>query len=512
MISKADTNLHAFQPRAATGRSTRRLSTRSGQPGSIKLIPGTHGVYGSFGYRSARVAVTHGVSGSGGAGDRHAEYNRSRLIDQSRQFMRDNGIYRGMIDRATAYIVGNGFSLQARTKSKRFNADAEKLWRDFWRRPEVKNILSGRRVERMICREILTCGDTGVLKTDRGLIQLIEAEQIRGRTSKDRDGLLKNDVGQPIAFWISPYSDSGWITPIKSTRYDAADFLFITDPDRPSSTRGVPPCQSTFAMLHRINDVCDSEAIAWQLLARLAISVVREEGDARGYMESRADPDKSASQTEGDLATRLTELDYALIFHGRPGEEIKGIERNIPGKNFSESLVMFMRLLGLPLGLPLEVILLDWTKSNYSQSRAVLEQAYQAFLAWQLLIEDFLHRPLYEWKLNKWVREGLLADRDDRYAHEWIRPTFPWIDQLKEAKAYAAKLDRGFATHAQVCKSLNVEREDVIEIRDREVRDAIKLAQSITADTGQPVPWQIFAGLEVPKGVPINAPAKSEEE
>jgi capsid protein len=272
-------------------------------------------------------------------------------------------------------------------------------------------------------------------------------------------------------------------------------------------------------MIHRINDICDSEAIAWQMLARFAVAITRAEGAELAFDESKSDPNKSGDETEGDFATRLHELDYALLFHGEPGEEVKGIDRNIPGKDFSETLRMFLRLLGLPLGLPLELVLLDWTKSNYSQSRAVLEQAFEIFVLWQLLLENGLHRPAYEWMVRRATASGELGERDDAFRHEWIHPVFPWIDQLKEAHAYGVKLDRGLATHTQVLKSLNQDRDEMMAVREREIKDAIARADRIEEETGKKVPWQIFAGLKPPKpdagrpgGDTPAAPADEKEE
>jgi len=470
---------------------------RRGMRGGTFGIETERGTYTALGYRSVRVANREGRSAIGGSGDYHSQYDRGQLINQSREFFRDNGIYRGMIDRAVGYIVGNGFAYQAKTSSKAWNDTAEALWKEYWRRPEIRCLLSGRRVERMACRELLLCGDTTILKLAKGLIQQIEAEQMVGQRNLT-DGIEKDDYGRPKKFWIGEYGRGGQVDKRTVKGYQPEYVLFLCDPERPSATRGVPPCQATFAQLHRINDVCDSEAIAWQMLARLAVSITRKEGATLGFSESKADPDKAGSDTDGHLATRLTELDYALIFHGEPDEEIKGIERNLPGKNFSESLIMFLRLLGLPLGLPLEVTLLDWTKSNYSQSRAVLEQAYAAFLGWQLLLEDFGIGEIVVWKIDQWVREGKLQDRPDKYARDFIKPTFPWIDQLKEAQAYGAKLDRNFISHAMVCKSLNNDRDEINAARKREVLEAIKTAREIEKKTGQKVPWEIFAGLEAP--------------
>jgi capsid protein len=158
---------------------------------------------------------------------------------------------------------------------------------------------------------------------------------------------------------------------------------------------------------------------------------------------------------------------------------------------------MFLRLLGLPIGCPLELVLLDWTQSNYSQSRAVLEQAYENFVGHQKMIVQKYYDPLFQWKLAAWKKSGLISP-NAKIEHSWIMPTFPWLDLLKEVKAWSEKVERGFATHSQVCKSLKTDREEVIEKRDAEVRDAIARAESIKADTGVEVPWQIFAGLKAP--------------
>ncbi len=460
------------------------------------------GAYGSLGYKSARLATEEGRITSSASGEAHAEYDRPKLITQSRAFMRDNAIYKGMIERALSYIVGNGFTLQMTTKNKKYNDRIESLWKQRRRRPEKRQLLTGRKVERMICRELLTCGDHLIIKVKGGQIQLVEAEQLAGKRSTAPDGIEKDDYGEPRTYYVATYGKRGRLKINEAKPYKPINVMFITDPERPSATRGVPPCQASFSMLHRINDVCDSEAIAWQILSHLAITITREAGAQAGWDESKPDPNKTGTDTAGELATRLTELDYALIFHAKPGETVAGIERNIPGKNFSESLRTFLRLMGLPLGLPLELILLDWTKSNYSQSRAVLEQAFQTFLGWQFALEDEYYTPDLEWMIRYWISKGLVKERQDGANHEWIKPTFPWIDQLKEAQAYAAKIDRSFTTHAMVCKSLNVDRNDILEIRVSEIMDAIDRAKKIKESTGVDVPWQIFAGLEAPKAPP----------
>jgi len=495
----------------AGGRPVERTVTHRRRRGGgtqqvdIAEMRGTYGWTG-YGYRAATTATSDKRAYLTYSGDKHLQFHRKKLLAHSRDLYRNNGIYLGMIERAVAYIVGSGFGLRVKTSSKTANRRVEGLWRQWWRRPEIRGLLSGPQVGRMICRELLVAGDTGIVKTEKATVRLVEAEQIDH--SKLEDGISKDDYGAPRYFYVCPYSGTGRVDTKKAQAVEAKKFLFLTDPARPSQMRGCPVLQAAFPMLHRINDVCDSEAVSWQLLARFAVAVLREGGPSLGWDESAADSDRRAADSDGnDVTTRVTELDYALIFHGAQGEEVKGIDHNIPGKNFPESIRMFLRLLGLPLGLPLEIILLDWTKSNYSQSRAVLEQAYETFQNYQDLLVEQCCGPLLAWKLEHWagdiagraleeLRRGM--GRDGTPVAEWIRPTFPWLDQLKEAQAHAAKLDRSLTTHAHVCKSQKFDREDVLSTREAEVVEAIEIAQRIEAQfPGVTVPWQPFAGLAV---------------
>ena len=457
----------------------------------------TKGYYSTLGYRSVRVAAREGRHATLASGEAHSEYDRLKLINQSRQFWMDNPIYSGMIDRSCGYIIGNGFTIQCKTGDTNLNSDIEKRWKKYWKRPEIKNLSSGRESEKMVCRELHVAGDVGILKIKNGKFQIIEAEQICGEKGTGQKTIKKDSYGAPLGFWVGGYNTNGGIDK-RTIKYFGNDvFLFVSSPDRPSALRSVPPCQAAFPMLHRINDVCDSEAIAWQLLARLAVSITRKQGKELGFGEST--PDKRAGKDEAELKNRIQELDYALIFHGEENDEIKGIERNVPGKNFSESLVMFLRLLGLPLGLPLEIILLDWTKSNYSQSRAVLEQAFVSFINRQFKIADFMMTPIFEWWLRGELAAGLKVGgqfMESLFDHNWIMPTFPWIDQLKEALAWGEKLDRGLTLHQKALKSLGVDREDEMAAREMEIEDAIERAKRIKGKTGVEVPWQIFAGLK----------------
>jgi capsid protein len=475
----------------------RPRSARAAHAPSVITHAPVQGVYSASGFHAVRQAAQDGRTSHSGSGDLHLRFNREQLQNIAREMTRDNGICQGMIDKAAGYIIGTGFILQAKTSDTEWNSRAESWWKDsFWKYPELSGLLTGFQVEELVIKELLGMGDTGILKTTIEKLQLVESEQIRGKSHMS-DGLRRNRNGVVTGFWVAPYTDHGHLDYGNAREIDKRDFMFLSRPDRPSSKRAVPPLQAVFSMLHRISDVCDSEAQAWQMLARMALIVNKAGAGQEGLRTSEEDPEK-ADSVEPDVTTRVQDWATGTAFFGEEGEEVRGVERNIPGPHFTQSITMFLRLLGLPLGLPLEIILLDWSNSNYSVSRAVLQQAFQSFTRWQNLLACGFYEPTWMWALDGAIKRGELpmpAKPDERYLHTWLRPTFPWIDQLHEAKAWGEKVDRGFATHAQVLKSLDVDREEWLVQRAAEIRSACKIADELTKETGRDIPWEHLAGL-----------------
>jgi len=462
---------------------------------------GIKGRYSQAGYASATnltnidgLSFTRDISGDGAI-----DLSREGCVAVSRRLMRNNPIYRGVLGRCVSYVVGDGFGLQARTENADWNAQAELLWNDFWKSPCVCGTLSGKRLESLVFLEMLTTGDIFVLFVKDGdeiRLQLFEAEQCVTRSGKTTNGILRDDLGRPIKYMFAPYGVNGYVSRAKATPYDAQHVIHLFDHERPSASRGMPALQSSFAMLHRINDICDAEAIARQMLAHLALTVTRADGPVAAYGDSTADP--------SDNKFRIQELDYATIFHARKGESINSVDRNIPGGDLEKSMIVFLRMLGLPLGMPLELVMLDWTKSNYSQSRAVMQQAYQTFTHWQGLLKSQSMSRIYKRKIEEWVKAKRLAPNAQAFAHEWIAPSFPWIDEAKELEAQGKKIELSLSSHSEICKALQHDREQVVVARELEIRDAITRAKAIKDEHGVDVPYQLFCGLPIQNAAVVS--------
>ena len=446
-------------------------------------IPTTNqgqGFYGATGYHSARVMRSIDQTNPTKApGVRHENASRPRLVAESRAFVRDNLLYSGLIERCIDFSIGQGFSLIAEDKT------VDALWEEWYQDCEITGRYKGGKLARAIAREYFTTGEGVVLKIGDGKIQLIETEQIPDNRGSNRTGIETDRTGKPIEFYVSDYVNGNLGAP---RRVKARDVLFICERERPSSVRGIPPAQTAFPMLHRINDVCDAEALAMQMLSRIVLKHMTDTGG--NFSDSGA--------TNGNGIT-VADVPYGVVFEGSLDDELVPMERNIPGKDFPATITMFARLLGLPFGLPLELVLLDWTKSNYSQMKGALVLSDRRFQEIKELFTQDFYEPLFLWKRQQWIAQGLIADTPETLAHQWITPDFPWVDPLQEAKAQEKMVDLGLTSHGAACKRIGEERPKLLETLKRETIEAVTLAQQIEQKTGVLPPWQAFAGRSAGK-------------
>lgn len=492
-----------------------------------------------YGYHSVTQAERDKRTSVGGAAPAHDRTHREKLHNQSREFKRNNGLYQGMLGRARQIMVGDGWKLAMRPAKgapasvKAWCDLVEKAFSVWWKKPDVRGRLSGRRMEQLVADEVLTCGDTGVvlielerkptgaeivaatagaapLPKTAPYLQVIEAEQIRGPNGTNRDGVDKDEYGRPTLYHVTPYDpEHGQLKIASSRTYRPEEFLLVGWQDRASSTRPVPPGQASFPNLHRLNDVADSEAASWQIQSRYAVTIESAAGSpAIGYGALEGTP-----RTNPDLTRDVVvETPLAVQFWAKPGEKITPIDRTAPGRSFGESWAAMVRPLGLPFGLPLELILLDWTKSNYSQTRAVVAICQDTFIGWQTVLEDGFYAPMFAWWLAWAIANKVVPPAPGEYVAEWIKPSFPWINLLEETNAWGERVERSFASFSEAVKSQNRDPDAVRAQQAADDIEAIKTAKAVEEATGVLPPWERYAGKKPPTAAPVAPGEKPDDE
>jgi len=457
-------------------------------------------------YKAAtNTAVSRRLSLGGGSIDYYLSLDRETLLKLSEHFRKNTTIYPGMIELAAANYIGqNGPNIQPNTSSKSVNRELAKLLEEWQEEPEVRGMDDWVGTNYNWAHQFLYQGDVTAIKVQSGKyagkIQLLNAWRVgtNRRTSKNantiKQGVEIDYVGRPQAFYVLGYSTNNESHVIKSNgqRYRAENVLYSANRKFNDQTRGEPALSASFRDIDRLDDILSSQAAAWQLLSRIALSITSKDNHNWTGNTGETDDDSKA----GDIASRIVSIPGATIFAGGPTDEIKGIDQKIPGQDFSTNVKMYLRLIGIPLALPIEIILNDWSQTNYTSGRGALSQCFRKFLKLQNGQEKGFVRPWYAWKVNEAVRRRKIPNRSDitKAIVNW--PTFPWIDELKEAEAWSKKRSAGIASHTDALSSVGRDREEYLANLEMEIRDAIERAKKIQAETGEEVDWRIFAGLE----------------
>jgi len=522
-----DTAQRAVAPRAVTpavaaGNGNGRQRSRPVAPPPVPVVRAQYTPLGlqvrEYGYRSART-----VRGDGrtvlqpGHPDMHLRYDLDTLRKASQCYFRDNGIYKATIRRVVDVMIGGGITLRARTRNKDVNRRLESLWREWWQSPEIRGMDDGDNFARMVMEQVFVDGDLGFIKDEAtGRLQLIDGERITStKTTRGshrvEQGVEVDRLGRPVAYHVANYDSTGFVQH-NSIPIAAEDFIFLAARERVTQTRGAPVQACNFPMFHRINDVCDSEAIAWQVLSKLAVAITRK--DAAALAAETATEDSTAG--DANVAQYYHDIGDAIIFHGELGDEIKGIDRNIPGSTFSDSIKMFMRLLGLPLGLSLEFMLLIWSDTNYSSGRASVKQVQRACKPWFKLLWSAM-RNIYAWKVGQWIDAGRLSRRTDILDHEFHAEPYWLLDPHKEEDARSKRFANRVTSVTREVKDTGDDYADLLAEQMRELEQAADDVAAFNAKypdvnltVRDVVPWLAQGKTQTPAA--SGRPAQPEDE
>lgn len=288
------------------------------------------------------------------------------------------------------------------------------------------------------------------------------------------DGVEVDGNGRVVAYYVrSNYPNQ--ITTDKTTwtrveafgpRTGLPNMLQIMDAERPDQYRGVPYLAKSIEQLLQLRRFTESELTAALIqsfyTAWIKTNSGAEElpfgeigaGDIQGVPS--ADPDRdNISRSENEY-----ELGPGVINVLEPDEEIVFGNPNIPSTNFDTFVKVICRSLGAQLGVPYEVLLMEFN-SSYSASRAALLEAWEGFKMRRTWLIDRFCQPVYEIWLSEAIARGRIKAPgffDDPVIRaawcgaKWIGPVQGSLDPLKEAKADILLIDEGIKTHAEVTR------------------------------------------------------------
>lgn len=418
----------------------------------------------------------------GGNADAHLDWTtRKTQRAACQQLLRTSTVARAMVQRLSDLVIADGFSCQALTSNKDWNAQAERLWSEWAvNSADVRGMRSLWQIAHDVLRSLMTDGDLLVVKVAPSgeyppCVQLIESERIGSRQPQSRggsgttkptvfDGVELDGYGRPVRFEIADWATTGQRVAEKDKQtVAAADALYLVNPRGAmvNNTRGEPGLQAVLDAIERLDEYIESVAISARIATLLSLIIKTE--NPKQTQSALAEQAASVTGNNPD-ATDPGEAFLApgSFFSLKPGESVEQVKPEQPGTNHREFVLLQLQLIAADMGLPLILSHLDFSGVNFHSAKSALAMAYRGFEVWQRFLADRLLVPLYRWRIKLAIEKGEIPDNDEWDRVEMVAPPAPSIDLEKEVTAYKAAVEANFMTQKDAVARITGQDRDAV--------------------------------------------------
>lgn len=461
-----------------------------------------------------------GVAPQGSGADYHyrTEVQYYRDIEQARDMDRNDAVIGILADRRVDNIVQSGFKLDPKTGDKGLDTEIWNRWIEFSNNPD-KCDLAGEctwsEIERHCARAESIDGDIVVTGTEEGSFQVIEAHSIQTKTSTPDTflGVTTNQFGKRLQYHVSQdvdkFGTKGETVPIDVRDENGRRQVFhVYNPKRVLQTRGVTQIAPVFSYAGMLEDINFAKLVQQQVVSCFAIF---RKMVGNGPMGT-ASYGESSTETTAAGTRQIEGISPGMEIVGKPGEELEGFSPNVPNSEYFQQVKLIMQILGVNFGLPLCLVLMDGSETNFSGWRGAVDEARKGFVADQLNLVRRLHKPAYEWWLSRLIEEESdikAASQKTKikiYGHNWNLPTWSYIEPVADAEGDATQLRNSLTSPRRLHSARGSDWEEVSEeIVDDNLyaiqKAATKAAEFNTANpTSPPLNWRDLIPLVMPAG------------
>jgi lambda family phage portal protein len=469
-----------------------------------------------------------GVAAMGSGPDYHfrSESKYYEAIEQARDMDRNDALVGILADRRVDNIVQSGFTLDPKTGDKGLDNALWQWWEDFSNDPDQCDIAgecTWKEIERQACRSESIDGDIVVTGTEEGSFQLLESHLIRTKSKVENTflGVTTNRVGKReqyhVAEELNEFGSFGDSTPIDVRNADGIRQVFhVYNPNRVNPTRGVTLLAPIFSISGMLEDINFAKLVQQQVVSCFAIFRKLAAGQSGLPSVDGVYGDASTQQT--DSGTRQIEgVSPGMEIVGQPGEELQGFSPNVPNSEYFQQVRLMLQIIGVNFGLPLCLVLMDGSETNFSGWRGAVDEARKGFVADQMNLVRRLNRPAYRWKLSEHLKETkdkalkkAYADIGERiFQHNWNLPTWSYIEPVADAEGDATQLRNALTSPRRLHAARGKDWEEIAEESIADNAYAIERAAKQAAEINAQFPdspmvnWRDLIALPMPQGVTV---------
>jgi len=442
------------------------------------------------------------------------------LRNRSQDIERNHGVAAGSIQTLIDNIVGPGLRLRAMPDAGELGWDLEraKEWADDvekkWERYSSAQTFDAARLQTAhimaanVVRYRIICGESICLPfwlPERHgaeystAIRMVEPARLSTPdmppSNKDiRQGVEINPIGEPVAYWVSNFhpAENATLTGVKLRRWRRITtrmrngrrrVIHSFEPKRAGQLRGKPllsPVLQRFHMLDHYERLEVQNAVLHNLISAIVETPLDQQGitELFGAEES---PYQSYLAARNEFS--MSALKGGAIISAFPGDTVKPFAPTRPNTAYGDFVRNAYQYIGAGLNIPVELLLKDFTQSNYSSARAALMEAWRFFMGWRKWLGAYWYKPCYELWLEEAVNRGNV-DAPDFYEKfqlytqcEWVGPGRGSIDPDRESKAHKRDLDNATSTLSEIYREKGMDWREEISQRAKELAFSKQLAE-----------------------------------
>lgn len=475
-----------------------------------------------------------GLAPMGASADWHIrfEWQYLHFMELARDVDRNDLVVGQAINRLVTNVVQQGFPVDPQTGNDVANQillEKWQAWGEDVRACHFGQTASWQSIQELTLRQTIVDGDMFNLLTRQGSIDTVEGHRCRRPRSTKRNvvfGILKNDAGQPVEAWltkenIQPQQQLNLVSDIqRAPFYDSDGYRQVLHGvmrQRFSMTRGITKLAPTFKACGLHDDIQFAELVKRQVAS--CITFLREKPiQIAGIIQQEAGTMGEVELQQNEHSTRLLQQIFpGMEVTGNPGEKLAAFAPNVAGSDFISHSLLVLTFIAINLDLPVHVLLLDPSKTNFSGWRGAIDQARIRWRSMQQWLIENLHRPVYEWKVRQWLAEDSEDGRMLRAAashgakmlrHIWHPPGWSYIEPMKDVQADVIEMASVLNSPRRVLgrKQLDWKRvvNETVEDQGFKIRRAIEEAQLIYTETGVEVDWHELVGANLPSGMSLK--------
>jgi lambda family phage portal protein len=351
-------------------------------------------------------------------------------------------------------------------------------WRDWCLNPEVTQKHHWAKVQRLVCNTWFRDGECFAQRLKGAVplldhatrvpysLELLEPDLVPmdhfDEAKSIQQGIERNTWGRAVGYWCYKAFPDGLSWSKRNfdlKRVAAANMHHIASVDRIGQVRGVSIFASVITRLEDIKDYEESERIAAKVAASLTAYVKRGSPDMYGEPGGAGAPDGAPSQI--GMAPGM------IIDSLKPGEEIGMIDSNRPNPNLITFRSGQLRAAVAGIGASYSSVARDYNGTYSAQRQELVEQ----WINYAVLTDDFVGQfvqPVWQDFVQIAHISGAIKipkDVDPLTMEDalFVGQSMPWIDPLKEALAWTALVQAGFASEVEVMRKRGANPRDVLE-------------------------------------------------